>query len=51
MERLQEYVDLPEAFYRESREHCASTLCYMIKGSENPIREIDDNKVDDKLKS
>nr|WP_300848744.1 transcriptional regulator [uncultured Acetatifactor sp.] len=37
MEQLQEYVDLPERFYRECREHCASTVRYMIKEAEGLV--------------
>lgn len=37
LEQLQEYVDLPERFYRECREHCASTVRYMIKGAEGLV--------------
>ena len=37
LEQLQEYVDLPESFYRECREHCASTVRYMIKGAEGLV--------------
>ena len=33
LEQLQEYVGLPEAFYRECRAHCASTVRYMVKGA------------------
>ena len=33
LEQLQEYVKLPEAFYRECRAHCASTVRYMVKGA------------------
>ena len=33
LERLQAYVKLPEAFYRECREHCPSTVRYMGKGA------------------
>lgn len=32
LEQLQSYVKLPKAFYRECREHCASTVRYMLKG-------------------
>ncbi len=31
LEELQEHVNLPESFYRECREHCASTVRYMAK--------------------
>lgn len=31
LEQLQEHVKLPEAFYRECREHCASTVRYMLR--------------------
>ena len=37
LEQLQEYVGLPEAFYRECRAHCASTVRYMVKGAENLV--------------
>ena len=37
LEQLQEYVELPEAFYRECRAHCASTVRYMIKGAEGLV--------------
>ena len=37
LEQLQEYVGLPEEFYRECREHCASTVRYMIKGAEGLV--------------
>ena len=37
LEQLQEYVGLPERFYRECREHCASTVRYMIKGAEGLV--------------
>ena len=37
LEQLQEYVGLPEAFYRECQEHCASTVRYMIKGAEGLV--------------
>ena len=37
LEQLQEYVGLPEAFYRECRAHCASTVRYMIKGVEGLV--------------
>ena len=33
LEQLQEYVKLPEGFYRECRKHCASTVRYMVKGA------------------
>ena len=32
-----EYADLPERFYRECREHCASTVRYMIKEAEGLV--------------
>ena len=37
LEQLQEYVGLPEGFYRECREHCASTVRYMVKGAEGLV--------------
>ena len=37
LERLQEYVGLPERFYRECRAHCASTVRYMVKGADGLI--------------
>ena len=37
LEQLQEYVKLPEAFYRECRAHCASTVRYMVKGAEGQV--------------
>ena len=37
LEQLQEYVGLPEEFYRECREHCASTVRYMVKGAEGLV--------------
>lgn len=37
LEQLQEYVRLPEAFYRECREHCASTVRYMLKGEDGLV--------------
>ncbi len=37
LEQLQEYVGLPEKFYRECRAHCASTVRYMVKGAEGLI--------------
>ena len=37
LEQMQEYVGLPERFYRECREHCASTVRYMIKGAEGLV--------------
>lgn len=33
LEQLQEYVELPETFYRECREHCPTTVRYMAKES------------------
>ncbi len=37
LEQLQEYVRLPRVFYRECREHCASTVRYMIKGADGLV--------------
>ena len=37
LEQLQEYVKLPEGFYRECRKHCASTVRYMVKGAEGLV--------------
>ena len=37
LEQLQDYVRLPEAFYRECRAHCASTVRYMVKGAEGLV--------------
>ena len=37
LEQLQSYVKLPEMFYRECREHCASTVRYMVKGAEGLV--------------
>ena len=37
LEQLQSYVKLPEAFYRECRQHCASTVRYMVKGVEGLV--------------
>jgi predicted transcriptional regulator of viral defense system len=37
LEQLQDYVKLPESFYRECREHCASTVRYMLKGKDGLI--------------
>ena len=37
LEQLQRYVKLPEAFYRECREHCASTVRYMVKGADGLV--------------
>ena len=37
LEQLQSYVGLPEAFYRECRAHCASTVRYMVKGAEGLV--------------
>ena len=37
LERLQAYVKLPEAFYRECRKHCPSTVRYMGKGAEGLV--------------
>ena len=37
LEQLQEYVKLPETFYRECRAHCASTVRYMVKGAEGLV--------------
>ena len=37
LEQLQEYVGLPERFFRECRGHCASTVRYMVKGAEGLI--------------
>jgi len=37
LEQLQNYVKLPRAFYRECREHCASTVRYMMKGTDGLI--------------
>lgn len=37
LEQLQEYVKLPRAFYRECREHCASTVRYMVKGADGLV--------------
>ena len=37
LEQLQSYVKLPERFYRECREHCASTVRYMVKGAEGLV--------------
>ena len=37
LEQLQEYVKLPETFYRECKAHCASTVRYMIKGENGLI--------------
>ena len=37
LEQLQEYVKLPEMFYQECRQHCASTVRYMIKGAEGLV--------------
>ncbi len=37
LEQLQEYVDLPESFYRECRERRASTVRYMVKGAEGLV--------------
>ena len=37
LEQLQEYVGLPEAFYRECRAHCASTVRYMVKGADGLV--------------
>ena len=37
LEQLQEYVGLPERFYRECREHCASTVRYMVKGADGLV--------------
>ena len=41
LEQLQEYVKLPEAFYRECREHCASTVRYMLKGVDGLVYHRD----------
>lgn len=41
LEQLQEYVKLPKAFYRECREHCASTVRYMIKGADGLVYHKD----------
>lgn len=37
LEQLQSYVKLPKAFYRECREHCASTVRYMLKGADGLV--------------
>ena len=37
LEQLQEYVRLPRVFYQECREHCASTVRYMIKGADGLV--------------
>ena len=37
LEQLQDYVKLPESFYQECREHCASTVRYMLKGKDGLI--------------
>lgn len=37
LEQLQEYVKLPEAFYRECRDHRASTVRYMVKEADGLI--------------
>ena len=37
LEQLQEYVRLPESFFRECREHCASTVRYMLKGKDGLV--------------
>ena len=37
LEQLQSYVKLPEMFYRECPEHCASTVRYMVKGAEGLV--------------
>ena len=37
LEQLQEYVRLPKSFYQECREHCASTVRYMVKGAEGLV--------------
>lgn len=41
LEQLQEYVKLPKAFYQECREHCASTVRYMIKGADDLVYHRD----------
>ncbi len=41
LEQLQEYVNLPEAFYRECRKHCASTVRYMLKGEDGLVYHRD----------
>ena len=41
LEQLQSYVGLPERFYRECREHCASTVRYMVKGADGLIYHRD----------
>lgn len=37
LEQLQEYVKLPSSFYRECRDHCASTVRYMVKGADGLV--------------
>ena len=37
LEQLQDYVKLPKAFYQECREHCASTVRYMLKGEDGLV--------------
>ena len=41
LEQLQGYVKLPNAFYRECREHRASTVRYMLKGADGLIYDRD----------
>ncbi len=37
LEWFQAYVRLPEAFYRECREHGVSTVWYLLKGADGAV--------------
>ena len=41
LEQLQEYVKLPESFYRECRKHRASTVRYILKGADGLVYHKD----------
>lgn len=37
LEQLQEYVKLPKSFYRECKEHCPTTVRYLVKESDRRV--------------